>query len=107
MSGVMNGDGSPIPAEQMGLPAGSWYSTGFGGSQSPDVASVTHGAVLASPAISSPFESSQPPENRPTLAVTAGDTSSFSDDLAVHESALIPAFSDSTGIGRGRPGHAA
>jgi hypothetical protein len=85
-----------------GVSPGAFYGTGFGGSESPDVASATHGPVLASPAVSSVYVSSQLAEGRPSIPVTSGDTSGFSDDLAVHESAIIPGFTSATGIGGGK-----
>jgi hypothetical protein len=104
MAGVINSD-SPLPDRQMGLNSAAWYSTGFPGSDSPDVASATHGPVVGNPIVSVPLASSQVPENMPRLPVTSGDTSGFSDDLPVHQDVLTPPMSDVTGIGHGSIGH--
>jgi len=108
VAGVINGDGSPLPRDQMGLPTTGWYSTSFEGSQG-ILASETAGGEVGSPVVSAPFGSSQLPENRPRLLVTGGDTSGFSDDRPIHESFLTPSHSDTTGIGGGSYGsdHAA
>jgi hypothetical protein len=100
--GAINGDGDRLPAEQMHLDTGGWYSTGYPGSPSPDQAPATAGPVVGRPVVSAPFGSSQLPENMPRLPVTSGDTSGFSDDLPVHESFLVPSHSDVTGAGKGR-----
>jgi hypothetical protein len=61
------------------------------------------GGVIASPAVSTPFMSSQLPDSHPTLPVTAGDTSGFTDDQPVHDSPLLPGAGSAavTGIGGG------
>jgi hypothetical protein len=101
--GVTNGDGGALPGRQMNLDTSSWYFTGLGGSEGISAA-ATHGGLVGSPVVSVPFASSQVPESKPTLPVTAGDSSGMSDDLAVHESFLIPSHADSTGIGGGHAG---
>jgi hypothetical protein len=84
-------------------------STGLGGSSSPDVAAATAGPVVGTPVVSSVYVSSQLPEGRPTLPVTSGDSSGFSDDRPIHESPLLPgsAYAAETGIGHGHAGHEA
>jgi hypothetical protein len=78
-------------------------STGFAGTQSPDVASATAGAVIGRPTVSAVYVSSQLPEGRPTLAVTSGDTSGYSDDQPIHPSPLLPgsAYAATSGLGEG------
>jgi hypothetical protein len=84
----------------------AFYDSGMGGSQGISAA-TTHGQVVGTPAVSSLFTSSQVPQNRPALEVTAGDTSGMSDDEAVHTGTfLTPLMSDSTGFpGGAHPGH--
>jgi len=70
----------------------------------------TNGPVVGTPVVSPVYVSSQVPEGQPVKAVTAGDTSSFSDDNPVHYSALLGGgrvgnSPDETGAGRGRAGH--
>jgi hypothetical protein len=104
--GAINGDGNRLPAEQMGLPTAQWYSTSLPGSTG-IMASETAGGEVGSPVVSLPLASSQVPANMPRLPVAAGDTSGMSDDLAVHQSALIPSHTSDTGIGHGHAGHEA
>jgi hypothetical protein len=86
-----------------GMAPSGYYMTGMGGSVGV-LATDTAGGVVGNPQVSLPLASSQVPSNRPTLAVTAGDTSSMSDDQPVHESFLIPSHSGTTGIGGGSYG---
>lgn len=71
-----------------------------------DSPSESAGPVVGSPVISAPYGSSQLPANRPTLAVTSGDTSGMSSDQAAQASPITPgpasAFTD-TGAGAGNP----
>jgi hypothetical protein len=86
-----------------GIGTAGLYSTGAGeGSESPNVPSATAGPVIGTPAVSLLAASSQVPENRPTLAVTSGDTCGFSDDQPVHGGTfLCPPGADVTGAGLG------
>jgi hypothetical protein len=88
------------------IPATTGAPGSSGVSDSP--AGTGGGAVIASPVVSAPYGSSQLPENKPTLPVTQGDTSGFSDDSPVHESAIVPGpVADylSTGAGQGSGAH--
>jgi hypothetical protein len=85
---------------------------GSGAAGSPGVTDsapgVGGGAVIATPAVSNPFDSSQIAANRPAVPVTQGDTSGFSDDVPVHQSPLLPgqpADYMSSGAGQGHAGH--
>jgi hypothetical protein len=73
------------PGALFGGGTAGYASTGAPGSSvlpdaSPDVMS---GPVIASPAISTPYASSQIPANMPHVGVTAGDTSGMSSDNVV------------------------
>jgi hypothetical protein len=70
-------------------------------------AQATSGAEVGNPVVSNPYGSSQLPENKPTLPVTQGDTSGFSDDTPVHASPIMPADASylSTGAGQGSGAH--
>lgn len=102
--GVLNGDGDqPRDLFGVALPDG----TGAPGSQGV-VASDKAGPVVGNPVVSAPYGSSQLPENRPRLDVTAGDTSSMSDDMPAHEDAIMAGpVADylSTGAGDGSADH--
>jgi hypothetical protein len=61
------------------------------------------GSVVASPAVSTPFASSQVAANMPQVPVLSGDTCAFSDDQPLHQSPLLPHAdaASSTGAGMG------
>jgi hypothetical protein len=67
------------------------------------------GPVVGNPVVTAPFTSSQAPQ--PTVAVTAGDTSAFSDDRPIHDNTpLLPGGTvgnspDRTGAGEGKANH--
>jgi hypothetical protein len=86
---------------------GSFDSTGAPGGQG-DTAAETSGSVIGSPAVSTPYASSQIPGNMPHLDVTSGDTSGMSSDSPVgdnfSEISGRPASAFlSTGAGQGDP----
>lgn len=64
----------------------------------------TFGPVVGTPVVSNLYGSSQLPQNRPTLPVTAGDSSSMSSDECAQESPISPGPAGrytSTGAGEG------
>jgi hypothetical protein len=80
------------------------------GSDSPGDPGPT-GQVIGSAVVSAPFGSSQLPENRPVLPVTAGDSCGFSDDKPIHDNTAFLAGGrlgnspSETGAGRGQADH--
>lgn len=87
--------------------SGSYASTGAPGGDG-DTAAETSGPVIGSPAVSTPYASSQIPGNMPHVDVTSGDTSGMSSDSPVgdHFSTLSgrPAADYlNTGAGQGNP----
>ena len=85
--------------------SGGIGSTGAPGSPG-DTVEQTGGPVIASPAISIPFASSQIAANRPTVPVTSGDTSAMSSDQPIGDNfTLISGASadamSATGAGQG------
>jgi hypothetical protein len=102
--GVINGDGAPLPGEQMGLPTSGWYSTSYEGSPA---TGAMEAAPLATVTVTPTLQSSQIDPDRVTVSV--GDTFSSSSDTVVIQSFLTPSHADTTGIGGGSYGsdHAA
>ena len=98
MAGVVNGDGSPLPSSQMGLPTTEWYNTGLGGSPS---AGGMESPPLATVGIVPVYQSWQSDPDR--VVVGVGDTFGSSSDTAVIPSAPLPPGADVTGIGQIRP----
>lgn len=106
-------------SEQPGqYPATAWSKFGLPvqdeGSGAPGTVGVdpsaTAGPVVGSPVVGAPYASSQVAENRPTMPVTSGDTSSFSDDNPIHGSVFLSGghagnSPDETGAGMGHAGH--
>jgi hypothetical protein len=100
--GVINGDGAPLPGQQMGLPTSAWYGTGMAGSQS---TGAMESAPLATVAIVPVYQSSQGDPDRVTVGV--GDTFSSSSDHAAADSPLLPGGAGTavaTGMGGGSYG---
>jgi cytochrome c1 len=99
---VNDGIGNPVQDPFPGISAGADSSApGSSGAS----ASQTSGPVVGSPVVSVPGASSQVPASRPTVTVTAGDTSGMSDDLPAHASQIMPGPAPdylSTGAGGGR-----
>jgi hypothetical protein len=87
--------------------AADYANTGAPGSASPvtdEPSGSGGGGVIGNPVVSVPGASSQVAASMPVVPVTAGDTSSFSDDMPVHKSELFPADPSaymSTGAGMG------
>ena len=71
---------------------GNYASTGAPGSEgiTDSPPGTGGGPVIGRPVVSVPGASSQLPESRPTLSVTAGDSAGMADDLGAHTSAIAP-----------------
>jgi hypothetical protein len=78
--GATNGDGDRLPAEQMGMATGGWYSTGASGTASGNVAEASAPPLATVPVAPGNYPDSPLASARPVATVSVGDSSNYSSD---------------------------